>query len=289
MITGFNTDIKHGKKTFHVQTEDRGRSNPIVESLVYHRGEILLAKRSPYEELIQDGRIDESAVRELMDNQHRLVIEAIRRGRFDGVTPGDAPPALEGEEALTPLSAAAAAATAAILSVETRGHKPRLRPGSVLPVPRRPAAPSSLPISPSRKPTDPASAPRDPESASPDVARSLDQVIIDYLASEAATDRLQVSFVPPSSEPVSGETCTVAVKASMSLTGQPVAGADVTIRVVFSMSGPPHVLHRGVTGPDGLLKATVTIPQIGSAAAAMIVAGTSPIGNHEIKQLVKRK
>jgi len=42
VITGFNTDIKHGERVFHVQTEDRGLTNPVIESLVYVGGEILL-------------------------------------------------------------------------------------------------------------------------------------------------------------------------------------------------------------------------------------------------------
>src|ERR1019366_7225907 len=48
VITGFNTDVKHDTKVFHVQTEDRGLANPVVESLVYVGGEILLSKKSPY-------------------------------------------------------------------------------------------------------------------------------------------------------------------------------------------------------------------------------------------------
>ena len=41
MITGFNTDVKHKNRVFHIQTEDKGEDNPYVESLVYVGGEIL--------------------------------------------------------------------------------------------------------------------------------------------------------------------------------------------------------------------------------------------------------
>ena len=41
MITGFNTDIKHNDKVYHIQTEDKGLQNPYIESLVYVGGEIL--------------------------------------------------------------------------------------------------------------------------------------------------------------------------------------------------------------------------------------------------------
>ena len=87
MITGFNTDIKHGDRVFHVQTEDRGAGNPVVESLVYVGGQILLSKRSPYSDLIADGKVDEAAVRQLMDLQHRRIGEdGAWRKTFKGCT-----------------------------------------------------------------------------------------------------------------------------------------------------------------------------------------------------------
>ena len=92
MITGFTTDIRHGDRVFHVQTEDRGVGNPIVESLVYVGGQILLSKRSPYSDLVVDGKPDEKAVKQLMDLQHRRIIEAlgIRRNQ-SSVVHNDAP------------------------------------------------------------------------------------------------------------------------------------------------------------------------------------------------------
>ena len=44
MITGFNTDVEYDGRTFHVQTEDRGQRNPVVESLVYSGGEIVATR-----------------------------------------------------------------------------------------------------------------------------------------------------------------------------------------------------------------------------------------------------
>ena len=46
MITGYNTDVRHGAVGFHVQTEDKGRSNPCVDSLVYVGGQVLASKRT---------------------------------------------------------------------------------------------------------------------------------------------------------------------------------------------------------------------------------------------------
>jgi hypothetical protein len=82
MITGFNTDVKHKGIVFHVQTEDKGRDNPVIESLIYKGGEILGSRRLPYSQLVTNG-YDEKEVVKLMEEQHKTMIEEIRRGKFD--------------------------------------------------------------------------------------------------------------------------------------------------------------------------------------------------------------
>ncbi len=55
MVTGFNTDVEHEGRVYHVQTEDKGVGNPIIETLIYMGGEILAARRSSYADLIAQG------------------------------------------------------------------------------------------------------------------------------------------------------------------------------------------------------------------------------------------
>ncbi len=85
VLTGYNTDIDSAGTTYHVQTEDKGRSNPIVESLVYARGEILYSRRTSYQDLV-DEKVENSAIATLMERQHRTIIEVIRRGRLAELT-----------------------------------------------------------------------------------------------------------------------------------------------------------------------------------------------------------
>src|SRR5512140_3314500 len=87
VITGFNTDIKHNDKVYHIQTEDKGLQNPYIESLVYVGGEILASKKTSYAEQLKTG-FDEKLIGGLMEQQHRTMIAAIKRGRFD--QPADA-------------------------------------------------------------------------------------------------------------------------------------------------------------------------------------------------------
>jgi hypothetical protein len=82
VITGFNTDVKYRGTVYHVQTEDKGQANPLIETLIYKKGEILASRRLPYLDLIKD-RADEAAITKLMEDQHRGMILEIKRGRFD--------------------------------------------------------------------------------------------------------------------------------------------------------------------------------------------------------------
>jgi hypothetical protein len=85
LLTGFNTDIESDGITYHVQTEDRGGSSPLIESLVYMKGEILATRRMPYRELLDAGA-DTKEIRALMERQHRAIVETIRSGQLDALT-----------------------------------------------------------------------------------------------------------------------------------------------------------------------------------------------------------
>ena len=82
MITGFNTDVDYNGEVFHVQTEDKGVNNAIVESLIYKSGEILSTCRTAYTQFLENG-YDKKTTFKFMEDQHRRIIEEIRQGRFD--------------------------------------------------------------------------------------------------------------------------------------------------------------------------------------------------------------
>jgi hypothetical protein len=83
VITGFNTDVEYDGKVYHVQTEDKGVDTPVIVSLVYQGGTILASKRSPYDDLLKDGIVDEKALAERLSKQHKLICAAIKAGRIE--------------------------------------------------------------------------------------------------------------------------------------------------------------------------------------------------------------
>lgn len=88
MITGYNTDIKHDERVYHVQTEDKGQDNPILETLVYvSGGEIVASKQYSYAGLVKEGGCDERLLAELLESQHRQVMRWVAGGKFDAKGP----------------------------------------------------------------------------------------------------------------------------------------------------------------------------------------------------------
>src|SRR6266571_5155921 len=83
MVTGFNTDVQHGGKTYHVQTEDKGLQNPIIETLIYVGGEILAVRRTSYADLLSKD-VSQKEISERIETQHNRMIVDIRGGRYDG-------------------------------------------------------------------------------------------------------------------------------------------------------------------------------------------------------------
>ena len=81
MITGYNTDVKHRGLVYHVQTEDKGKDNPLIETLIYKGGEILASRRLPYADIVT-GPETEAMISRLMEEQHKAMILEVRKGRY---------------------------------------------------------------------------------------------------------------------------------------------------------------------------------------------------------------
>ena len=84
MITGFNTNVRHGGRVYHVQTEDSGRDHPHVISHLYFGGTILASEKCDYAELLEADDLVRQ-VRRLMEEQHRSMQERLQGGEFDPV------------------------------------------------------------------------------------------------------------------------------------------------------------------------------------------------------------
>ena len=80
MSSGFNTDVRVGDQVFHVQTEDRGPSRPVIDTAVYQSGRVLLRRSSNYEHFAASPAFTAEALRERVELQHSNVIDDLRSG-----------------------------------------------------------------------------------------------------------------------------------------------------------------------------------------------------------------
>lgn len=87
MLFGHNTDIKVGESVYHVQTEDRGTANALIDTTVYCRGRVLHRRTNNYIDLLPLDHGREDQLRKRIDDQHRSVTEDIRSGALHLVPP----------------------------------------------------------------------------------------------------------------------------------------------------------------------------------------------------------
>jgi hypothetical protein len=83
MSSGFNTDVKIGDRVFHVQTEDRGPGNAVIDTTVYREGHILHRRTSSYKQEAVMASFSPEDLSRRVEEQHRAVMEAIRSGALD--------------------------------------------------------------------------------------------------------------------------------------------------------------------------------------------------------------
>src|ERR1700722_5565661 len=80
MVFGHNSNLKLGSNTLHVQTEDRGAAHALIDTTVYFQGRVLHRRTNNYHDLLPMNEENQLALKSRVDEQHRTVLEAIRRG-----------------------------------------------------------------------------------------------------------------------------------------------------------------------------------------------------------------
>jgi hypothetical protein len=114
-LLGYNNNVRHKGKVFHIQTEDSGvKYGHIITHLFMDGGRILKSVKTSYSEYLGNERMAD-IVREMMKQQHKAMFIALRDGKFDPVADGsaDASQATRAVVAESPPSVSPTAPTAA--------------------------------------------------------------------------------------------------------------------------------------------------------------------------------
>ncbi len=89
-LVGYNTNVRHKGKLYHIQTEDSGVKRPhVITQLFADGGRIVASEKTSYKEHLGSERLSE-VVKELMREQHKRVFIGLRDGAYDDDTPDQA-------------------------------------------------------------------------------------------------------------------------------------------------------------------------------------------------------
>jgi hypothetical protein len=233
-LLGFNNNVRHKGRVFHIQTEDSGVRHPhVITHLFADGGRILKTTKTSYAEHLGQERLAET-VRAMMQEQHKAMFIALRDGQFDYLfdesaakapppspsSPGAAapPPAPSAPAAPAPVAAPPAPVAAPPAPVAAAPAVPasasRTMRAATPTRPAQPAAAAAEPVPASRKRTaprptldvDPAAIHGVGSSSAAQPAFDLDLDALERAAAEAQTPFYQhIQDLPPPPAAVLGQ------------------------------------------------------------------------------------
>jgi hypothetical protein len=84
MIFGFNTDVKHGDTVYHVQSEAR-KKDLLLQTQVFVKGQCIGKRATSYAAASLKPDFQEAHMHEMLKDQHRMVLTAVREGKVNEV------------------------------------------------------------------------------------------------------------------------------------------------------------------------------------------------------------
>jgi hypothetical protein len=174
---GFNHNIKHKGRAYHIQTEDSGLENPHIITHLFVGGNILASKKTSYADIVGAENLAQ-VVRELMEEQHKEMLRNLINGVYDDI---DTAYTQQGTQSFQPGQ------------IHADGRAVQLQSGVALPqaAPRPPAPPRARALPPevlaARQQPVPAIRNDGAETLFGEdliSEKSLDEVILSYLAED---------------------------------------------------------------------------------------------------------
>jgi hypothetical protein len=106
MLFGHNSNVKIGETVYHVQTEDRGTSHAVIDTMVYHSGRVLHRRANSYADLLPLDAAGEDKLKQRVSAQHQAILEELRSGTLKlaqhAMPAAAAKPSSDGELRTTP-------------------------------------------------------------------------------------------------------------------------------------------------------------------------------------------
>lgn len=267
--------------TYHVQTEDKGHDSPLILSLIYTGGTILASKRTPYEDLLVGGGLDERLLAERLNRQHTLICAAIRAGRIDDLKKlNEKNKSSVARQKESPVAAPPPAAVPP--PITTPVAPPPIAAQAVPPPPKVETVTAPLAAREERRVVEPKYV----------TDRTLASLVSDVpppgvtgpLQRDIAS--LQV-YLLNERDLKSGEPAVLRVKVGRGLNGtDPAAAAEVSIKILGTTFQPVVVSLK--TNEQGLAAARVNLPQFTAGRAAILVRAVCNGEEAMLRRVIQR-
>jgi hypothetical protein len=124
---GYNHNIPHRGRLYHVQTEDSGVDKAHIFTHVFYDGTIISSRKTEYRDRLGEDNLDPTVIG-LMQDSHKTMIKSLRHGDFDAKIVQ-----VVGEHPAEDNKAAAAATPVAAPSEERAARRPAPEPREVVP------------------------------------------------------------------------------------------------------------------------------------------------------------
>lgn len=293
MITGFNTDVEYDGVTYHVQTEDKGLRTPIILSLVYNGGTILASRRVPYDDLVKDG-LNERALTERLQKQHKTICAAVQKGRIDEFKqkpPRSARPITEPIPDDQILSLPDEPTSVKVQTAEksksrAKQSKVQVKVETAISSPAIPMPPVSHEVDSKPRPTESElySANVTVFEETPLVPMEAVKIVSDLAGMErASNENLSVEFIGDS-DFRGGDTKMAVVMVCRGTSRKVVADSEVMIKILGS-SFKPLIFHSR-TDKNGLSRVNIQLPRFSSGRATVVVRAMSMGEEVEIRRAI---
>lgn len=193
-LVGYNTNVRHKGKLYHIQTEDSGVHHPhIITHLFADGGRIVASKKTDYAQHVSTDNLHD-VVKKLMQEQHKAMFIALRDCVYDEDETPSAAAAGSGERArrqtdppeldLDALERAAEAHLSQSAASKVKSLSPRQRSGGryqqAVPAQQKPS------VRPDKRTPNPEASIFNGQVLR---GKSLDEVILSYLADDTGEER----------------------------------------------------------------------------------------------------
>ena len=287
MITGFNTDVKYAETVYHVQTEDKGLKNPLIESLIYVKGAILDSYKTRYEDFIESLAFKESLLQKILEFQHRQIVTSIKKGKYrkgmvlKAFVEGNFVFEFQKTVQTTTLKQECLPQTLTFAEIE------RLKPERIEPM----AAGNgelvefSKPLTVRHSPAPLKSLEQNPELGS---AFHTNETFVDSIDASVLDKEQGIEIcVESSKEFLGGTQVDLQLHVQSRQSRMRIENVQIIIKVIGTAFSPR--LYAGKTDRFGSLRMNFSLPVFSGDSAALIIQASTAIGSDEIKYLIRKR